>query len=255
MRGRSPMKSSGVKVLTTGDSLSLKTGGTDRGPRPPRLYQEVAARLEAMMRSENYRSGSRLPPERELVKRLGVSRQTVREALLALEIAKIVEIKIGSGVFVRDRRPNIAPSLMLPPEPGPAEVLEIRRVIEGESVYRATMRADDTQLEELTTIVKQTSKTVEDYDAYNVLDRRLHVMIAECSGNSLIAPYVDHLWDFRKGPLWNTWYLGSRSVEHRRRSATDHREIVSFMRQRQPDEARIAMLAHIDRLVQRFMSF
>ncbi len=244
-----------MKQLTDEDVLSLKSNGTDRGPRPPRLYQEVAARLEAMMRNEKYRGGSRLPPERELVKRLGVSRQTVREALLALEIANVVEIRIGSGVFVRDRRPNVAQSLLLPPEPGPAEVLEIRRVIEGESVYRATMRAEDSQIEELVAIVEETSKSVEDFEAYNTFDQRLHVMIAECSGNSLIAPYVDHLWEFRKGPLWNTWYLGSRSVEHRRRSATDHREIVSFMRQRQPDEARIAMVAHIDRLVQRFMSF
>lgn len=209
------------------------------------------------MRSDNYRTGSRLPPERELVKQLGVSRQTVREALLALEIANVVEIRIGSGVFVLDRSGRAARPLsrMMPAEPGPAEVMEMRRVVEGESVYRATLRVDDEQLEELEDIVRRTAEAVEDFGAYNVVDRELHTKIAELSGNSLIGPYIEHLWDFRKGPLWSTWYLGSRSVEHRKRSVIDHREIVLFMRQRQPDHARIAMIAHIDRLIQRFMSF
>ncbi len=209
------------------------------------------------MRSNNYRAGSRLPPERELVKQLGVSRQTVREALLALEIANVVEIRIGSGVFVLDRADRFAGPVtpMMPAEPGPAEVLELRRVIEGESVYRATLRADDADLDELDDIVRLTSDSVEDFTAYGDADRKLHTRIAELSGNSLIGPYIDYLWEFRSGPLWSTWYLGSRSVEHRVRSAVDHREIVLFMRQRQPDHARTAMIAHIDRLIQRFMSF
>lgn len=251
------VKTSTLPRLGPQNATSADFEQSNRGPRPPRLYQEVAARLEVMMRGDNYRTGSRLPPERELVKQLGVSRQTVREALLALEIANVVEIRIGSGVFVLDRNARASRSLsrMMPAEPGPAEVMEMRRVVEGESVYRATLRVDDAQLEELEDVVRRTSEAVEDFDAYNVVDRELHTKIAELSGNSLIGPYIEHLWEFRKGPLWSTWYLGSRSVEHRKRSVIDHREIVLFMRQRQPDHARIAMIAHIDRLIQRFMSF
>ena len=65
-----------------------------------RLYQQIADRIRQLIKSEGYRVGSRLPSERDLSTKLGVSRPSVREALIALEIEGAVEIRIGSGVYV-----------------------------------------------------------------------------------------------------------------------------------------------------------
>src|SRR5438034_11600799 len=67
---------------------------------PRRLYRQIAEQIRALIRSGEFVAGSRLPPERDLAKQLGVSRPSVREALIALEVEGLVEVKIGSGIYV-----------------------------------------------------------------------------------------------------------------------------------------------------------
>ena len=104
----------------------------ETGAPETRLYRVVAERIEALIRSENLAAGTRLPPERELATRLGVSRASLREALIALELGGRVEVRGGSGIY-------IAASEVVQPEikvaeigPGPFEVLAARRLIEPE---------------------------------------------------------------------------------------------------------------------------
>src|SRR4249920_568367 len=72
---------------------------------PRRLYRQIADQIRTLVRSGEFPPGSRLPPERDLAKQLGVSRPSVREALIALEVEGLVEVRIGSGIYV------LAPSL------------------------------------------------------------------------------------------------------------------------------------------------
>src|ERR1044072_2614293 len=71
-----------------------------------RLYQQVAEQLGGLIDRGEFREGDRLPPERELSKKLGVSRPVVREAMIALEIAGLVEVRGGAGAFVTDKAKN-----------------------------------------------------------------------------------------------------------------------------------------------------
>src|SRR6476661_3002155 len=68
-----------------------------------RLYQQIADQIRTLIREGNFPVGSRLPPERDLAQQLGVSRPSVREALIALEVEGYVEVRVGSGVYVVDR--------------------------------------------------------------------------------------------------------------------------------------------------------
>ena len=70
---------------------------------PRRLYRQIADQIRALIRTGEFKPGSRLPPERDLAKQLGVSRPSVREALIALEVEGLVEVRIGSGIYVRGR--------------------------------------------------------------------------------------------------------------------------------------------------------
>ena len=68
---------------------------------PRRLYRQIAEQIRGLIRSGEYLPGARLPPERDLAKQLGVSRPSVREALIALEVEGLVEVRIGSGIYVQ----------------------------------------------------------------------------------------------------------------------------------------------------------
>ena len=75
---------------------------------PQRLYQQIADQLRTLITAGEFTAGSRLPAERDLAKQLGVSRPSVREALIALEVEGWVEVRTGSGVYVQDRSSTTA---------------------------------------------------------------------------------------------------------------------------------------------------
>jgi GntR family transcriptional repressor for pyruvate dehydrogenase complex len=73
---------------------------------PRRLYRQIADQIRALIQSREFAAGARLPPERDLARQLGVSRPSVREALIALEVEGLVEVNIGSGIYVLAPRGN-----------------------------------------------------------------------------------------------------------------------------------------------------
>src|SRR3954468_7697780 len=123
-----------------------------------RLYRQIADQIAALISRGEYGAGQRLPPERELAEKLGVSRPSVREALIALEVEGKVEGRVGSGVFVTQGKPSRAALSVagLPEGEGPFELLQARIVIEGEvaamaahGASKADQEAIDAAVEEL----------------------------------------------------------------------------------------------------------
>ena len=108
-------------------------------PIPPRrLFRRIAEQVAAMIEQGELPHGSRLPAERDLAERLQVSRPSLREALIALEIEGLVEVRGGSGVYVRGRRAGAGPS---PQEaPGPFDIIGARLAVEPECAALAARR-------------------------------------------------------------------------------------------------------------------
>src|ERR1700676_3411853 len=111
-----------------------------------RLYQQVAQQISDLIRSGELPGGERLPAERDLAKRLGVSRPTIREAMVALEIAGFVEVRTGSGVYVRAAEASETNHSADPPArfdsgPGPFDLLAARLIIEPEIAGVAARKA------------------------------------------------------------------------------------------------------------------
>src|SRR5471032_2634538 len=102
----------------------------DAASQETRLYSQVADRIQQLIAAENIAPGERLPSERDLASKLSVSRASLREALIALELAGHVEVRGGSGVYVSEK-PDI-PAHVQEIGPGPFEVLSARRLIEPE---------------------------------------------------------------------------------------------------------------------------
>src|SRR5438128_3373997 len=105
-----------------------------------RLYRQIADQIAALIERGEYAVGERLPPERDLAKQLGVSRPSVREALIALEVEGYVEVRVGSGVYVGGPRTGAAPAA-LPADSGPFELIRARSLIESECAALAAKAA------------------------------------------------------------------------------------------------------------------
>ena len=124
--------------------MKITPAPNEPGTTEPRLYRVVAARIEELIRAENIRGGERLPAERELAAKLGVSRTSLREGLIALELGGKVEVRGGSGVYVSEQA---APQAVVPTAgPGPFEVLAARRMIEVEVAALAAKHANDSAI-------------------------------------------------------------------------------------------------------------
>ena len=106
---------------------------------PRRLYRQIADQLRSLIENGEYEVGSRLPPERDLAAQLGVSRPSVREALIALEVEGLVEVRMGSGIYVLpldgSRRRQVSAE-------GPLETIRARQVIESEGNVEGDLRKD-----------------------------------------------------------------------------------------------------------------
>ncbi len=107
---------------------------------PRRLYRQIADQIRTLIAAGEFAAGARLPPERDLARQLGVSRPSVREALIALEVEGLVEVRIGSGIYVLGANGR-AQEASVEAEAGPFELLRARYFIESECAAQAAKAA------------------------------------------------------------------------------------------------------------------
>ena len=221
-----------------------------------RRYLQIADQLAATIRNEGMAAGERLPSERDLASRFEVSRQTVREALIALEVAGVVDIRLGSGVYVQS--PDATASrIEYEDAPGPLEIIEARQIIETEAAALSAQRISNDELHRLQAILRLMRES-EDND--NIVeaeahDRKFHLLIAEGSRNSAIAGTVNWLWELRsQSDIGKAFHRNIRATGSQP-SMHDHQEILEALIRRDPDGARRAMSDHIARVYQEFSEF
>lgn len=214
-----------------------------------RLYLEVANQIENLITSGQIKPGERLPSERDLAARFEVSRPTIREAMIALEIAGLVEIRTGSGIYVLDQVEKQEIGLR-DEGPGPFEILEARRLLEAETVALAAARITKQQLSELESALQEMEREDSEGSVTEQADQRFHCIIAEASQNSALAATVSWLWQLRNRSEISTLFH-QRVREHGVHPSVDeHRRILSALKIRDPLAAKSAMQAHISRAIE-----
>ena len=221
---------------------------------PQRLYRQIAEQLRVLIRQGEFAPGTRLPAERDLARQLGVSRPSVREALIALEVEGWVEVRSGSGVYAQDRpapaRQAAADSA--PPEWGPLELIRARRVVEGETAAIAALQARrrdvDAMRAAIDSMAKDANHGVMPLDG----DRAFHTAIALTSGNSVLSETVQTFWDSRRGPVFVRLGGHFESVRSWRSAIAEHENILAAIRLHDPAAARAAMHRHMDKSHARF---
>ena len=218
---------------------------------PLRLYRQIAGQIAALIDNGEFAAGSRLPAERELAALLDVSRTSVREAIISLEIAGRVEVRVGSGIFVAE--PGAAQIVGLVDEgPSPFELLAARRLIEGEVAALAARTSKKTDIAALRGTIERMREFAENFSKRDAADREFHVRIAAATGNGSLALVVEGLWQQRRGKLWSRIEQYFHNKKIREHTLVDHATIIDALEQRDADGARSAMHRHLARVEREF---
>lgn len=209
-----------------------------------RLYQQVADQIRQVIEASRFAPGTRLPPERELAQQLGVSRPSLREALIALEIEGIVETRMGSGVYVcTPPAPTSLESPML--GESPSELMQARLMLESAVITLAAARMNRQALDRLKACLDAMRADIRRGNPPLEADRRFHLTIAELTGNTLLARMVGELFDGRHGAITSRMSRRAENVRSWQTALEEHEAILRALEQRDPQEAAAAMCGHL----------
>ena len=209
-----------------------------------KLYIQIADQIRDQISAGAVEPGGQLPSERDLALGLGVSRPTVREALIALEVAGLVEVRVGVGAFVR-KRDNAREAL---PEQSasPLEVMAARRLLEPEVAALASQSLPPESAARLAeTMRKMRAETAAGLWSFDT-DRILHMTLADACGNTVLREMLEGLWKARGDEIDTRFH--QHLVETgtvRQHILADHEAIVAAVVSGNADAARTAMARHL----------
>ena len=216
---------------------------------PRRLYRQIADQLRVLIERSEFAVGTRLPPERNLASQLGVSRPSVREALIALEVEGLVEVRMGSGVYVRQAEGRSARKVTAE---GPLEIIRARQLIEAELAAHAARHMKKPQIVGL----REAVRLMEEESAAGQTpiqgDRLFHTRIAQASNNSVLLRVVSELFDERRNPLFEQLGSHFETATSWAAAIAEHTHVVDAIAAKSPQAARDAMSLHLSNSHDRF---
>lgn len=220
---------------------------------PRRLYRQIADQIRGLIRSGEYPVGARLPPERDLARQLGVSRPSVREALIALEVQGLVEVRIGSGVYVLAgiEMPDLGTGEG-EASAGPFELLRARYVIEAECAALAARSAKRHHVQSLEAALGEMEREHAAGGAAREGDRLFHLRVAEATGNGALVHVVKTLWEERSGALYKQLEQHYDTPGLWEASMAEHRAVLAAIAEHDIAGARAAMQRHLQMAYKRF---
>jgi len=214
-----------------------------------RLYRQIADQLRALIDSGEYAVGRRLPTERDLAEQLKVSRPTVREALIALEVEGLVEVRMGSGIYVLPSDPK---QLRRVSGEGPLETIRARQVIEAELAAHAARHMKKAQIASLRNALALMQQEVDAGHLPTRGDRLFHERIAEACENSVLQRIVGELFDERHNPLSEQLGNHFETAGSWASAIAEHTAVIDAIASRSGAAARAAMAAHLSNSHDRF---
>lgn len=206
-----------------------------------RLFWTIVEKIEKQIDDGVYVAGNRLPPERLLAEKFEVSRPTIREAIIALEVRGRVEVKTSAGVFVLDTQSSQENAI----EISAFELTQARALVEGEAAALAASSISPEELENL----QQTLVRMEQLETAESADREFHQIIANATRNNALVLAIENFWHLRQTrENIISAYAGvcASSSEQRMK---EHTDIYNALKNGDSEKARTAMYEHFNRLI------
>jgi GntR family transcriptional regulator, transcriptional repressor for pyruvate dehydrogenase complex len=213
---------------------------------PRRLYLEIAGQIRSLIENGEFPLGSRLPAERELAKQFGVSRPSVREALIALEVEGYVDVRPGSGVFVTKPKRSAPDYSHIE---GPLEIMRARKVVEGEIAAEAAAHLQHKDIAALRRTLSELERASAASDPTSCIfaDRSFHLYLAKKVRNSILLRIVTDLFDQRSSLLGKQFGTHFDNPKTWTAVITEHGKIIEALAAHDSEQARKAMHSHLIR--------
>ena len=224
---------------------------------PVRLYRQIAALISDRIDEGLFPVGTLLPAERDLADQLGVSRTSVREALIALEVGGKVSIRVGHGVQILRATPRMdrvgASAEVSEADIGPIQMMEARQLIEPRSAELAALNHDSSNLERIERALDEQARAESVQSAeYRDWDRAFHIEIAKASGNAALTLLIGTLWDYRRKPMFVKIEELLMGPDRLYKTPAEHKRIFAAIAAGDRTAARNAMKAHLDAVLRAF---
>lgn len=216
------------------------------------VAEAISAEILELLRQKELKPGDKLPPERELAEILGVSRPSLREALRALSIMKVVEVRQGDGTYVSALKPEelvehlefvfmLDNSTML-------QLFEVRKIVETGNVSLAAERISDEELSMLRACLEKSEHSVDDPEAFMRVDIELHEIITRAARNPLLERFMASIGTLSRASRHKTTHMAGVTET----AVEDHRRIVNALEAHDPQTASAAMLCHLEHVEQKY---
>lgn len=222
-----------------------------------RLYRQIAEQLRSLIAQGEFAAGTRLPAERDLARQLGVSRPSVREALIALEVEGWVEVRTGSGIYVQPAQQRNGTRAANGhaaegAEWGPLQVMQARELVESEVAALAARYARKPQVAQIAAALQQMRDDVDAGIEPRAGDEAFHLAVAEACRNEVLTDTVRNYWSARHGPIFSR--LGDYFETPASWSAAlvEHDAVLEAIRARDAAAARLAMQQHLKKATHRY---
>lgn len=234
--------------MLVGRTRSSEPKGQEHGAtQPPRLYRRIADGLLEELRAGRYPVGARMPAERELAERLGVSRPVIREAMLALEVLGYVEVRLGSGAYViRIPGEDADEGTEGAPDISPLDLTHARLMIDGEAAALAAHNITDEQIAQMEAHLEEMARDDSTFDEWNAALTAFHRTMAIATGNAVMQRAVTELWEMRQRSPECRRLLEKAKARNFRPSVDQHAELLAAFKAHDSLRARAAMRMHLE---------
>jgi GntR family transcriptional repressor for pyruvate dehydrogenase complex len=214
------------------------------------LSDEIVEQIIDLMSRGVLKPGDRLPAERELCKRFGVGRTSLREALRSLSVMGLLEGRVGEGTFVSGNDKYLEKALnlgLLLDGVKVQDLIETRLMLESQTAYLAAQRATGEDIDEIGGHLLGMESAVGELETYLISDVKFHLAVARATQNSILSSLLGmtrtSLQEWIKRSLTDTGPTGGEL--RAQLSLTEHRSILEAIRDGDADGAREAMIGHI----------
>jgi len=220
-----------------------------------RLYEGAVDQIRSLILAYNYKPGDRLPSERELAEQLSIGRPSVREALRILGAMGLIEIRVGSGTYVRDvsllpyieSLITLISSRLKSQEENILKLWEVRRILEAGNVGLACSRMTPQRLRKMEECVGEMEKSLTSREVFISTGVQFHREIAEATGNEILVLIWNNLWDMiLRSDLYRRRYSPNFRMIHSPQQALEgHKKICRALRKGNHRESLKAMEEHL----------
>jgi len=225
-----------------------------------RKHVYIAEQILRAIKEGIYQVGDKLPPERELAEQMGVSRNSVREALSALQVLNVIESRTGNGSYIKRSVENVDIEsqvlAVLEESESPFKIFEARRALELGVLEVAIENADAEDIKRVEEALSQMQDyaSIRDYNGYLEANLKFHLAMAKATKNPIVESAMRALWETTSQRLLNEMVIDYWR-KHLKESVEIHKQILTAIKKRDKENAGKVIKRHYNEAWEHFLKY